>query len=78
MLPNSGDVVNEVKQVKNANGDTIVTFQGCYQESTVGPSPQARLEINQISTPLAIKDTGLFYFSLYKDSAYQNKIAELS
>ena len=31
-----------------------------------------------ISTPLAIKDTGLFYFSIYKDSAYTSKIAELT
>ena len=78
MAPNQGDIVNQVGQEKNANGDTIVKFQAAFRQSTLGPSPQARLEINQISTPLAIKDTGLFFFSLYKDSTYNNKIAELA
>ena len=46
MLPNTGDVVNQVSSFTNAVGHTVVRFEGCYQEFTVGPSPTARLEIN--------------------------------
>ena len=78
MQPNSGVVVNQVTSFQNSAGDTVVRFQGCFSENTIGPSPQARLEINQISTPLAVKETGRFFFSLYKDAAFTSKIAELT
>ena len=55
-----------------------MTFPGCFKETTVGPSPQGRLEMNYISTPLAVRDTGLFYFTVYKDPAYESVIAELA
>ena len=38
MLPNSGETVESVKQTVDATGTTVY-FQGCYRDTTVGPSP---------------------------------------
>lgn len=34
--------------------------------------------MNYISTPVARRDTGLFFLEVYKDNAYESKIAELA
>ena len=47
-----------------------VQFPGCLEEAFLGPSPQGRLEINRIKTPNARRDTGFFYFEIYKDESY--------
>ena len=56
---------------------TTVMFRACFKERTVGPSPSGRLEVNRISTPKSKRDTGAFYFSVYKDAAYSSMIAWL-
>ena len=35
------------------------------------------MEVNRISTPKATRDTGKFYFEVYKDAAFSSKIADL-
>ena len=55
-----------------------VTFPSCLEEAFLGPSPQGRLEINRIKTPNARRDTGLFFFELYKDESYTSPIAVLT
>ena len=41
----------------------------------MGPGAQGRLEINRISTPNFVADTGKFKFEVYKDESYTNLIA---
>ena len=76
--PTSGNIVQGIDKVDNADGSTTIKFQSCFRDRSVGPSPQGRLEINRIKTPLARRDTGKFQFELYKDYAYESRIAVLS
>ena len=54
-----------------------ILFRGCNSESTVGESPSGKLEIDSISTPLSIRDSGDFYVYVYKDENLSNQIAEI-
>ena len=72
----TNDLPNDPSDPASTPGRTRLRFVGCQSESTVGPSPSGRLTLATISTPLAKKDTGQFYFTVYKDSLYQLKIAE--
>ena len=58
--PVSGNVVDGVDEIANDDGSVTVRFEACYKERSVGPSPQGRLEINRISTPVSRRDTGAF------------------
>jgi len=49
-----------------------IQFRGCNSESTVGESPSGKLEIDSISTPLSIRDSGEFYVYVYKDENLSN------
>jgi len=54
-----------------------IRVNGCNQVSSVGRSPSGSLMIDSISTPLAMKDSGLFTVSVYKDEDLKMKIAEI-
>lgn len=54
-----------------------IRVNGCNQVSSVGRSPSGSLMIDSISTPLAMKDSGLFTVSVYKDEELKMKIAEI-
>ena len=54
-----------------------ITFKGCNSESDVGQSPSGSLLIDSISTPLAIKNSGNFYVTVYKDANLSVKIADI-
>ena len=64
--------------INTVTGETIVRWKGCITEDGVGPNPQGRVNINNISTPRAKRDTGLFYFKIYKDSTFDNLIVTLA
>ena len=64
-----------VKTTKN--GDTRIRFESCKNINKLGPSPQGRLAIMNIQTPLSRKPTGAFQFRIFKDSSYEKIIAEL-
>ena len=76
--PSESSTLSQVSVNKDdLTGETIVTFPSCLDLNTLGESPQGRLEINRIKTPPSRRDTGFFYFEVYKDQLYQSKIAEL-
>ena len=76
--PTESSTLSQVSVNKDdLTGETIVTFPSCLDLNTLGESPQGRLEINRIKTPPSRRDTGFFYFEVYKDQLYQSKIAEL-
>lgn len=77
-MSQSTDIIEGVEQVDNPDGSKTIKFRACYRDNTVGPSPQGRIEINRIMTPLARRDTGEFQFELYKDYAYTSLIAVLA
>ena len=72
MAPKSSEIIdsNTVKVETAPDGSKILSWEACYRETTVGPSPQGRLEINRIQTPIARRDTGAFNIEVYKDYAY--------
>ena len=57
---------------------SVFFFPGCLRESTVGPAAKGTLLINAISSPKPRKDTGQFYFEVYKDAEYTSLIANLT
>ena len=75
--PVSGYIVQGIDKVDNADGSTTIKFESCFNDRSVGPSPQGRLSISSIKTPLTRRDSGKFQFELYKDYAYESKIAVL-
>ena len=50
MAPMSSDIIdnNTVKVETAPDGSKILSWRACFRETTVGPSPQGRLEINRI------------------------------
>ena len=64
------------EEVDNENG-SIFKFSGCLRESTVGLSAKGVILINAISSPKPRKDTGYFFFEVYKDASYSSIIAHL-
>lgn len=54
-----------------------IMFEGCNKDSDVGASPSGSLLIDSISTPLSIKDSGMFYVKVYKDLQLEREIANI-
>lgn len=54
-----------------------IMFEGCNKDSDVGQSPSGSLLIDSISTPLSIKDSGMFYVKVYKDISLAMEIANI-
>jgi len=65
------------KSSKTPTGETIIEFEACFRANSLGPSPQGRLQISTIRTPIARRDSGAFDFKIYKDSAYTSLIVAL-
>ena len=59
----------------NANGENVIEFEACKFLQSLGANPNGRLEINRISTPKFVADTGEFKLEIFKDSGYNDKIA---
>ena len=62
----------------DARNNRIVQFRACYQEFSLGPSPQGRLEIMTIRTPIARRDTKPLKFEVFQDMRYEKLIAAVA
>ena len=62
----------------DSRSNRIIQFRACYQEFSLGPSPQGRLEIMTIRTPIARRDTGPINFEVFQDMRYEKLISTVS
>lgn len=55
-----------------------MVFPGCNLESALGKTPFGRIDISDIQTQTAIKDSGNFEIEIYKDQQLTQLIAKLA
>lgn len=54
-----------------------VVFEGCNVESSLGKTPFGRIDLTEIKTQNAVKDSGTFEITIYKDKELTKVIAVL-
>ncbi len=54
-----------------------IVIEACTLEDKLGFSPQGSLRISDVSTPIAIKTSDVFFVEIYKDEALESMIAKI-